>query len=260
LHSNQERQVQKQISEAAIKEELHILYKLKGTPDFANADAGMFERELLIASKIGLLDNTVREDILKQFDFLFEQLQKSNIPITQNIRARLFEYAVLSDNLGNQATLALLKMRGRGETPIDRRYLERFYKHCIAADNFEGIAHIVNYCQANDLDIGSWDIGRFRSALDYYLNVEFNISKVLVFSKFYTYYYRCRLNRTKGMDSEAAARVAFGDSDDLVLMGELFEYLVSQVGSQVLVDPQTKEEGLWNLIDLFSHASFFTAA
>jgi hypothetical protein len=107
----------------------------------------------------------------------------------------MFEYAVLNDNTGNSAALALSKMRGRGETPIDRRYLERFYKHCIAADNFEGIAHIVNYCQTNELDIGSWDIRRFRSALNYYLNVEFNMSKVLVFSKFYNYYYRCRVNK-----------------------------------------------------------------
>lgn len=58
----------------------------------------------------------------------------------------MFEYAVLSDNTGNSATLALSKMKGSADTPIDRRYLERFYKHCIATDNFEGVAHIVNYC------------------------------------------------------------------------------------------------------------------
>jgi len=68
----------------------------------------------------------------------------------------------------------------------------------------------VNYCQANDLDIGSWDIGRFRSALNYYLNVDFNISKVLVFSKFYSYYYRCRLNKAKELKSDQAADAVFG--------------------------------------------------
>lgn len=60
------------MGEAAVKEELAILYKLKSTVDFVNGDAGMFERELLIASKIGLLENLSREDILKQFDFLFK--------------------------------------------------------------------------------------------------------------------------------------------------------------------------------------------
>jgi hypothetical protein len=58
----------------------------------------------------------------------------------------MFEYAVLNDNTGNSASVALSKIKGRGDTLIDRRYLERFYKHCIATDNFEGIAHIVNYC------------------------------------------------------------------------------------------------------------------
>jgi len=43
-------------------------------------------------------------------------------------------------------------------------------------------------------------------------------------------------------------------------MSELFQYLVDQVGSQVLVDPFTKEDGLWNLIDLFSQIDFFKAA
>ncbi len=55
-----------------VQEELAILYKLKSTVDFVNGEASLFERELLIASKIGLLDKTVREDILKQFNFLFK--------------------------------------------------------------------------------------------------------------------------------------------------------------------------------------------
>jgi hypothetical protein len=73
--------------------------------------------------------------------------------------------------------------------------------------------------------------------LNYYLNVEFNMSKVLVFSKFYTYYYRCRVNKAlsqvKDLDSEvgAVAETVFGESDDLVCMSELFQYLVDQIGS-----------------------------
>lgn len=64
--------MQRQMGEAVVKEELAILYKLKSTVDLVHGDVGMFERELLIASKIGLLENTLREDILKQFDFLFK--------------------------------------------------------------------------------------------------------------------------------------------------------------------------------------------
>ena len=60
------------MGEAVVQEELAILYKLKSTVDFVNGEASLFERELLIASKIGLLDKTVREDILKQFNFLFK--------------------------------------------------------------------------------------------------------------------------------------------------------------------------------------------
>lgn len=72
------------MGEAVVQEELAILYKLKSpnTVDFVHADASLFERELLIASKIGLLDKTVREDILKQFNFLLKQIGKSNIPLT----------------------------------------------------------------------------------------------------------------------------------------------------------------------------------
>jgi hypothetical protein len=62
--------------------------------------------------------------------------------------------------------------------------------------------------------------------LNYYLNVEFNISKVLVFSKFYTYYYRCRANKAlsgvQDFKSEVVAEALFGESDDLVSMSELF--------------------------------------
>jgi hypothetical protein len=60
------------MGEAVVQEELAILYKLKSTVDFVNSEASLFERELLIASKIGLLNKTVREDILKQFNFLFK--------------------------------------------------------------------------------------------------------------------------------------------------------------------------------------------
>ena len=60
------------MGEAVVKEELAILYKLKSIVDLVHGDVGMFERELLIASKIGLLENTLREEILKQFDFLFK--------------------------------------------------------------------------------------------------------------------------------------------------------------------------------------------
>lgn len=62
------------MGEAVVQEELAILYKLKSTNsvDFVQGNASLFERELLIASKIGLLDKTVREEILKQFNFLFK--------------------------------------------------------------------------------------------------------------------------------------------------------------------------------------------
>jgi len=47
------------------------------------------------------------------------------------------------------------------------------------------VAFLTNYCQTFSVNIGRWDIGLFKNALDYYLNDNFNLNKVMVFSKFY---------------------------------------------------------------------------
>jgi hypothetical protein len=76
--------------------------------------------------------------------------------------------------------------------PIDAHYLKAHFKNCLQKDSFDGVAFLTNYCQKNGVSVSSYDIGQFKQLLDYYLNSEFNLSKVMAFVKFYTYFYSCR--------------------------------------------------------------------
>jgi hypothetical protein len=52
---------------------------------------------------------------------------------------------------------------------------------------------LINYIEKFRVDIGSWNIERFKPALDFYLNRSFNISNIMIFTKFYTNYHQSRL-------------------------------------------------------------------
>ena len=47
---------------------------------------------------------------------------------------------------------------------------------------------MVNYIENRNIDISNWEMDRFRSGLDFYLNHAFNISKVLTFTRFYVHH------------------------------------------------------------------------
>jgi hypothetical protein len=57
-------------------------------------NAADFERELLFLSKAALLGK--KSSQLEQYDFVFDCLKKQGIRHSSNIKARIFEYAVLN--------------------------------------------------------------------------------------------------------------------------------------------------------------------
>jgi hypothetical protein len=81
-----------------------------------------------------------------------------------------------------------------GNTPIQPKYLNMYYEKCLKRDNFDGIGYLTNYCEKHGLNTGRWNLSSFRPALNYYLNVNYNVGKVMVFTKFYTKYFKDRKN------------------------------------------------------------------
>lgn len=85
----------------------------------------------------------------------------------------------------------------------------------------------------------------------------------MVFVKFYTYYYTSIqaqvLNKAdlRSLSEKSLSALIFGANEDLVDMKELAKYLISRVGNQQVIDPITKEDAIWNLIDFFTKNSDF---
>ena len=119
---------------------------------------------------------------------------------------------------------------------------------------------MVNYCNRYAVDTSEYPIEKFRGALDHYLNRDFDLSKVMIFAKFYQRHYadRARAQFDK-VDSTlkdlpdstilGVSQQVYGPSEGLVDFAALTDYLVDQVGSRQVLDPFTKEDSLWNLIE-----------
>ena len=67
-----------------------------------------------------------------------------------------------------------------------------FYQQSLRRDNLDGIAYLCNYCTEREVPFEIFDLSAFHNALNYYLNVQPNISKVMIFTKFYCAYYNER--------------------------------------------------------------------
>jgi hypothetical protein len=51
----------------------------------------------------------------------------------------------------------------------------------------------MTYLEKYGVDVSEWSMGSFKGPLEYNLNTHFNLSSVLVFTKYYTYFHDCRL-------------------------------------------------------------------
>lgn len=124
--------------------------------------------------------------------------------------------------------------------PVNKQMLEQYFNKCLKKDNFDGIAYLTNYCDKNKVkEIAEWNMSNFRQALNYYSNVNFNVSKVMVFNKFYTSYYKqkqaqvlkgVRGHKLTDEDVEMASQAIFARHEALVDMRGMFKYLAKEVG------------------------------
>jgi hypothetical protein len=140
---------------------------------------------------------------------------------------------------------------------VNTHYLDSFLKKSLKQDNIDGVAYLVNYCKSLEISTADLSVNSFRPALDYYMNKNFNLSKVMTFLKLYSTFCADRAEQvlSEEIAQEEMASVAdqiFGKTDDLVDLDALANYLVQQAGERQILDPLTKEDGLWNLIDTFT--------
>lgn len=143
---------------------------------------------------------------------------------------------------------------------IDVDALEQYFELSLSLDNFEGLAQLIIYLERNDVDISSWKMSRFRSALDFYLNYTFDLNKVLTFTRFYTHFGNCSLRNVQSgaLDTLSDKELAlvhnqiFGELESLVDMNTLFGYVVEKVGRKQLVEPVSRVNPVQNLIEFFS--------
>lgn len=102
----------------------------------------------------------------------------------------MFEYAVLVKQKDFANTLLQqLASQPTSHQAINAYFLEKYFTQCVKADNLDGVAHLTNYCERNGVNLSEWDISQLRTGLHYYLNVNFDLSKVLIFTKFYSAFY-----------------------------------------------------------------------
>ena len=60
----------------------------------------------------------------------------------------MFEYALINKQFDvANSMISKLNHDGVGPNPILPKYLEYFYEECLKKDNFDGIAHLTNYCE-----------------------------------------------------------------------------------------------------------------
>lgn len=139
-------------------------------------------------SQMGLHKTTDdRDSLLSQFEFVFDALNKNSLPTTPLIRARMFEYLAVRNDV-EQANTQLDRLTHdmtELESPVDPHYLRYHLNNCLKLDQIDGIAYLTNYFERYNVDVSDMPLHRFHSMLDYYLNHNFDLSKVMIFCKFY---------------------------------------------------------------------------
>ena len=127
---------------------------------------------------------------------------------------------------------------------IQSSYLESYYSQCLTQDNFKGLSALVNYLETHQVNTSTsgFDLSKWRSSLDFYLNYKFDMANLLTFVRFYTQFVRSAVKR--GQENP------FTKVKDLVDMRALFGHLVDKMGTNTLIDPVTKTNPMLDLIEL----------
>ena len=163
--------------------------KARSTLDPASSEVKDYEGELKVLSIHALLNEALGKgnDKLEHFSYVLNQLAANRVLPSVHIEARCFEYAVLGNDMRAASDLLTKLTKDRTEmlSPIDTRYLQKFLQRCLKQDQLDGVAHLVNYCARYGVDTRDFPANSFRPALDHYLNRNFDLSKIMIFLKFY---------------------------------------------------------------------------
>ena len=132
-----------------------------------------------------------REDTLKQIEYVLQSLLENKVMMTNGLKARACEYAIMKGNL-EIANNYVSDLSNQSSTShlVNEEYLKEFYLKSLKWDNLDGIAHLVNYSRAHEVSLHDYKLNSFRPALDYYLNKKFNLNKIMTFLKFYGRFYQ----------------------------------------------------------------------
>ena len=147
--------------------------------------------ELKALSLLGVLKPEQRDETLEQIAYVLQCMHENKITLTDELKARVCEYSIMRGNLKMANTfISSLTTSSSTISDINENYLKEFYKMSLKEDNLDGIAYLVNYAKEFEISLKDFNLNSFRPALDYYMNKDFNLSKVMTFLKFYDRYYQ----------------------------------------------------------------------
>lgn len=196
--------------------------------------------------------------------YVIELIGKNKAPKNNHTHARLFEYGVISGNndFANQNLKHLVSSPDRpAYSLIDSGLLNAFYHGSLKSNNFAGLGHLLTYLEQYQVNIANWSLSSFKTPLEFNLNEKPNINNVLIFTKYYTYYHQCRERQELKNVSDLST---LSDSEKfelhhklfnqptLVDLRALFGYLVHTLGTKQAIDPISKEDALWRIVEFFS--------
>ena len=115
---------------------------------------------------------------------------------------------------------------------------------------------MLTYLEQYKLDISEWNLAKFKTPLDFNLNVKPSLSNVLIFTKYYTYFHQRRMAKhTPKFENDTdkfTANAYVFNAPSLVDMRALFGHLVESLGSKQAIDPVTKDDALWRIVEFFN--------
>jgi hypothetical protein len=143
-------------------------------------------------------DRNLRKEFVDKMSYVIQMIRKNGAQKNAHTNARLFEFGVITGNadFANQNLKQIVSI-SRTERPIfsliDPSMLNQFYEKSLLQNNFNGLGHMMTYLEQYKLDISEWNLAKFKTPLDFNLNVKPNLSNILIFTKYYTYFHQGRL-------------------------------------------------------------------
>jgi hypothetical protein len=133
------------------------------------------------------------------FKTIYKKLKDQGLVKDEKVTNVLFDYALLSGNT-SVCSKYLDQMINMEYVIINSFSAERLFYKALKNDDFNCLALLLHYAEKNGKNIGNWDLSEFRYALEFHLNDHTNVSNILMFMKYYVYYYKCRIS-SSGVDT-----------------------------------------------------------